>query len=164
MKTPGSARPVFGPNRARCLQQLVGSPDVRINERIGTVNRAVHVRLGGEMHDRVDAFPLDDVAHRVTVANVALHERELLVVCHGLETRQIAGIGQSVQPDDLVAWMMLRPELDKVAANESRRARNEHSTHLRHIPQSSISLCCAISSTVVTRAPPAAARAAWGIP
>ena len=56
--------------------------------------------LGREMHHRVVA--VHRRAHRVTVADVALHEREPGVVLEVGEVLEVAGVGQRVEDGDLV--------------------------------------------------------------
>src|SRR4030081_3185071 len=88
------------------------------------------------MNDSVDSLALDDVVHGRTVANIALYEREPLVVREGLEIRQIASVGQRVESHDRVALMMLGPEMNEVGADESRCTRYHHPTHRDFFPRS----------------------------
>jgi hypothetical protein len=46
-----------------------------------------------------------------------------------LEARHISGVGKRIQADDLIGLVMLHPELDEVAADESGRSRYKHPTH-----------------------------------
>src|ERR1700682_5344036 len=88
------------------------------------------------MNDRVDSLALDDVVHGRAIADIALYEREALVVREGLEIRQIAGVRQRVESHDRVASMMLGPEMDEVGADESGRTRYQHPTHRSVFPRS----------------------------
>src|SRR6185437_15793577 len=124
-----TAGPILIPRRTRRLQQLVSAPHVGIDERIRTVDRAIDVRFRGKVHDGVDSFALDNLVHRIAVSNVSLHKREMSILCEWLEARKVTGIRQSVQSDDLVIWMVLRPELDEVAADKTGRSRYKYPTH-----------------------------------
>ena len=129
MEAPGAAGPILRPHCPRCLQQLVRAPNVRVDERIRTMNRSIDVGLGGEMHDGVDAFSLEDVPHRIAVPDVTLHKCESLVLGDRLQTRHVSGVGKRVQADDFIGRVLLHPELDEVAADEAGRACYKHSTH-----------------------------------
>ena len=109
----------------------MGASDVCLDERIRSVNRSIHVRLGSEVNDGVDSLALDDVAHGVAIANITLQECEPLVLCQRLEARQVTGVRERIQADHLVIGMMLRPELDEVAADETGGSRYKHPTHRR---------------------------------
>src|SRR5256885_10608886 len=88
------------------------------------------MRFCGEMHNGVDRLTLQNRAYAITVADIALHEGEVLVFRDRLQTREVAGVGQHVVPDDYVAGMMLDPPLNEVAADKARSARDQHSTHV----------------------------------
>ena len=81
---------------ARGLQQRVGAGDVGAHEGGGVVYGAVHVRLGGEVHDGVGAVGGEDLAHR---PGVGLH------LCPALRGH--------VQPADQVGHAA-RPRLEAV--------------------------------------------------
>src|SRR5205814_8034920 len=138
MESPRSSRPILRPHRARRFEQFVSSPDIRVDEWIRTVDRSVDVRFRGEVHDRIDTLALENVAHQVAIANVALHEAESLVLRHRFEARQVAGVGEGIEADDLVGRMMLRPELDEIAADESGGSCYKDLTHRGYIPHSLI--------------------------
>src|SRR3984893_1211710 len=97
---------------------------------------SIDVRFRGEMDNRIDSLALDDVVHRRAVADIALYEREALVVRERLEVRQIAGVRQRVESHDRIAPMMLGPEMDEVGADESGRTRYQHPTHRDFLPRS----------------------------
>ena len=82
---------------ARPLEQHVRPEDVGLDELGRAEDRAVDVRLGGEVDDGVAARagPRD----RLGVADVALDEPQSQPV----EVRRVAGVRQLVEHDDLVA-------------------------------------------------------------
>src|SRR6476646_3222227 len=137
MEPAGTAGPIFRPRCTRRLEELVRTPDVGIDERVGATDRAVNVRLGSEMDDGIDSFALYDVAHGVPVPDVPLHESEPLVVRQRLEIREISRVGERVQTDDGIGRMIFGPEVDEVGADESRGTRYEYPTHCKHRLRSS---------------------------
>src|SRR6266481_3475980 len=55
------------------------------------------------MDDRIDSLALDHVVYHLAIADIALNEREPLVLGEGLEISQVAGVRQSVESDDYLA-------------------------------------------------------------
>ena len=105
---------------ARVVEQNLGAEDVGEDELGRAHDRAVDVRLGGEIDDRVGA--VGRARDSVGVGDVALEE----VVFDALEVGAIAGIRQLVEHCDMLA---LRGEaLDELRADEARAARDEN-TH-----------------------------------
>ena len=94
------ARPVGG--RAARLEQDVDADHASRQERLGVEDRAVDVRLGGEVDDGVGVRH-ERLDHR-RVGDVAAHEREsrrhLRVVADRREVRLVAGVGQLVEDGD----------------------------------------------------------------
>src|SRR6266436_9267516 len=88
------------------------------------------------MDDRIDSLALDHVVYHLAIADIALNEREPLVLGEGLEISQVAGVRQSVESDDYVAPVMLGPEMHEVGANESGGTRYKHPTHRDPFPRS----------------------------
>ena len=84
----------------------------------GPENRAVDVRLGGEVDDRVAA--LRRRGDRVRVGDVALLE----LVLDALEVRPVPGVRQLVEDDDLVP--AASEAADEVRADEAGAAGDEH--------------------------------------
>jgi len=86
----------------RCLKQRKRADDVGLNELRRPINRAVDMALGGQMHDHVRPKAAHDLAHLARVDDVASHEAEARIPCHGREIVEVAGIGQLVEDDHLV--------------------------------------------------------------
>jgi hypothetical protein len=81
------------------------------------------------MDDGIDSLALDDLVDRVAVANITLDEGESLVLRDRLEAREISRVGQRIESDNRVSRMLLGPELNEVAADESSGSRDEYPTH-----------------------------------
>ena len=82
--------------RLRPLEQDVRAEHVRANERRALEDRAVDVRLGGEVHDRLGALPRR--GDGVGIRDVPLDE----LVLDALEVGRVPGVGELVEDDDLV--------------------------------------------------------------
>ena len=65
------------------------------------------VRLGGEIHDHVDRFALEDVGHEIEIADVTLDEGEPAFDVD--EIVAIAGVGEEIEGDHSVAGVRERP-------------------------------------------------------
>ncbi len=87
------------------------------DERVRLGDRAVDVRLGGEVDDRVAA--LDRVGDRGGVLDAADHEADVEV----LQVLAPARVGQLVEDGDLVA--LGEPDADEVGADEAGAAADE---------------------------------------
>ena len=102
------AEAILGSAVERCpmppsrLEQLEGAVDVRLDERARAIDRAVHVALGGEMHDDVGLVILEDAAERAGIADVGVFEAVARVVGDTGQIVEVAGVGQLVEVQDLV--------------------------------------------------------------
>ena len=108
-----------GAVRSGPVEQHVGAEHIRLDELRGAEDRAVYVRLGGEVEDRVGAAR--GSRDRLGVADVALDQLDVGAV----EVRRIAGIGQLVEHDDVLAGR--REALRAVGADEAGAAGDENS-------------------------------------
>jgi hypothetical protein len=83
--------------------------DVGLDEGAGPVDGAVHVALGGQMHDHVGPEALEDLAHAGCISDVGLLEGVAGSFRDGGERGEVARIGELVDhqhhmrgvPDDL---------------------------------------------------------------
>ena len=114
------------------VEQDLRAFDVRGHElgRAG-LDRLLHVRLGGCVHDHVHFR--DDLADEIGVADVAVHERVPLVRRDRGEVVHAARVGERVEGDDLVRGR-LQDVADEVRRDESRAAGDEYALRL-HGPQ-----------------------------
>ena len=102
---------------ARGIEQHHGAVDVGVQERLGIVDAAIDVGLGGEVdhrghvaHDGIDHHAVGDVAAHEAVARMRGNVGKVL---------QIAGIRQGVEVDDVILRMMLQDVADEVRADEA---------------------------------------------
>ncbi len=118
---------------ARRLEQLVGAHEVRAHEAGRVVDRAVDVRLGREVDDRLGPPLADERAHGRAVGDVAVHERVARVLRDVRQALQVAGVGERVQHDHprLRAGERVAHE---VAADEAGAAGDEDRAHATSRP------------------------------
>ncbi len=107
-----------------------------MQERLGLGDRAVDVRLGGEVHDRVDAAGrVDGGVHGLAIADVAAHERVARVILDGLQVVGIARVRELVEAHDLELRIAREHPPHEVRADEPRPAADEQ-PHPFFTPQS----------------------------
>ena len=91
---------------------------MRLDERVGLGDRAVDVRLGGEVHDRVGA--VDRLGDRRRVLDPRVDEDDV----QALEVLATSGVGELVEHDDLVA-VVAQAQAHEVRADEAGAAADE---------------------------------------
>src|SRR5690606_24569222 len=69
------------------------------------------------------------VGYRLLVADVAVYEADAVFVSQGLDIVAVAGIGQRVQHHYPGSGISRQPVVDKVAANETGGAGDQHVLH-----------------------------------
>ena len=97
---------------ARSFEQDEGSKRVRADEGVGFGDRAVNVRFGGEVYDRVNAS--DRVGNGRWILNRSVDE----AVFNVLQVLLAAGVGQLVQHSYFVA-VFAHAGTDEVGADKS---------------------------------------------
>ena len=98
------------------LEQHEGTERVGAHEGVRLEDRAVDVRLGGEVDDRLGA--LDRRRDGGRVLDRAVHERESRVGFDILEVLATPGVGQLVEHDNFVV-VVAQPQADEVGADEA---------------------------------------------
>jgi hypothetical protein len=90
------ARPIA----ADRFEQAIAADDIGVDERGRVEDRAVDVRLGREMDDRLGLVEVEQARDQLMVTDVAVDEGVRGVVGDGGEIAEIAGVGQRVEIDD----------------------------------------------------------------
>ena len=85
------------------VEQPESADDIGFDESGRPIDRTVDMALGGEMHDDVDGVIAQQGQHRRVVADVGLHEAIVWIVLDLPQRGEVAGIGQLVDIDDVVA-------------------------------------------------------------
>ena len=105
------------------LQQRLGAQGVGAEEATGVDDGVAVVRLGREVHDDVDGVVVQRALGQLLVADVALHEGELAL--DGGQVVAVAGVGEQVVDDHLVARVVGQPVVHEVRADEPGAAGDE---------------------------------------
>ena len=115
------SRPI-GPHR---FQQLKSADHIGLNEIHGAMDRAVYMRLGGEMQHSTWLVGGQQLADQCGVANIALHKMVSAVTGQGVQVAQIACVGELIKVDQ--HFIVLRqPSVDKIAADETGTAGHQN--------------------------------------
>ena len=117
----------------RGIEQLEGPQNVGVDEGGGVVDRAVHVRLGGEVDDGRRAVFGDRAIDRLAVGDVAADEDVVWVAGDGFERVEIARVGQFVEIDD-PRGVFGDALPDEATADEARAAGDEDGLHVALLP------------------------------
>ncbi len=123
------------PIMARGIQQAQRAGDIRLHERFGRVDRAVHMRLGGEIQNGVDLMLGEQLGNQTLVANVSLLKNIARVGGEIGQVGWIPRIGEQVEVDDFLKRRACfrKPLPDKIAANEPAAASDEN-VHASPVP------------------------------
>jgi len=103
VEKPEGRPPLLGqsaPVVARGLEQCECPHDIGLDELTGTVDRAVDVAFGGEVHHRIGLVLGQKRGHQRSIADVAMHEHVVRVALQRRQRMQVAGVGQGVEVDD----------------------------------------------------------------
>nr|BFF13325.1 hypothetical protein GCM10025699_46280 [Microbacterium flavescens] len=148
----------------RGVEQLLRAEHVGLDEDRGVPDRAVDVRLGGEVDDGVDLG--EEPVEQGAVADVALDEGVARGVGDGGEVRLVARVGQGVEHDHLGAFEarvgVFEGASDEVRADEAGAAGDEdfHTVPWWSVAEGSIDLRGGgperVGDTAGSRRPPSA--------
>ena len=104
---------------AASVEQHARADDVRLQENLRILDRAVDMRLRREIDDDVRLLLLKDTVDGLAVCDVRADELEVLLLHRRLERLEVARIRQLIDTNDAVSRMLLEHVIDKVRANES---------------------------------------------
>ena len=109
---------------ARGIQQPERAGDIRLDERFGRVDRAVHMRLGGEIQNGVDVMLREESRNQSLVANVTLLKNIARVGGEIGEVGRVARVGEQVEIDEFLERRACfgKPLPDEIAADEAAAA------------------------------------------
>ncbi|MNV65932.1 hypothetical protein D3C71_1586560 [compost metagenome] len=115
------------PVRAHGFQQLEGADNVGLDEFARAVDRAVHMRFGGEVEDGARFVLGEQAADEFKVADVALHELVRGIAFQRRKVVGIARVGELIQRHDGFA-AFLEPIEYEIGADKTRSA-GDNNTH-----------------------------------
>ena len=118
------------PIELRGLEEAEGSHDIGPGEGERILDRAVNMALRGEMDDAVNMLVLYEPVHFIEVADVGPDELVVRHVLDVLKGREIAGIGEFVDVDDVVVRIFVDEEPDYVGADEAGAAGYDDGTFI----------------------------------
>ena len=81
--------------------------------------------LCSQMDDAVDGMLRDEGTHALEVADVSLNEGIVGEAGDILEGLQVARIGELIQADDVVLWILIGQKSDDMRADEASAASDE---------------------------------------
>ena len=85
---------------SRFFQQVKCADDVGLDKIFGTENQMVHVAFCGKMNDHPRLVLLEQLAQKLAVEDVSLHENVPRIVFQAGKIVEIAGVGELVQIHD----------------------------------------------------------------
>ncbi len=112
---------------AACLKQHVRTENVGTDEDARIEHAAVVMRLGGEVHDGVDA--VERLHDRGGVADVALHEGIPRIALDVAEVLEIARVRERVEIHDRHVLVRLEHVPDERRTDETGAAGHEYFLH-----------------------------------
>ncbi len=102
----------------RGLQQNVGAEHIGHDKASRLHQRAIHMRVSGEVDDGVNVMLSHHLVHLFCVANIPLLEGIAWIICHVSQVIQIPGIGQLIVYHDPIVGILPQNMMHEVAANE----------------------------------------------
>ena len=111
----------------RRLEQHEGADDIGLDERLGAVDRAVDMALGGEVHHDVGAVSRERRPHGAGIADVDLREGIARIVGDGCEVVEVAGVGELVEAEHLMR--RIRDQMAHDRRSDEAGAAGDQETH-----------------------------------
>ena len=113
------------------LEERKGPEHVRLRERERVLDAPVHMAFRRKVDNAVDTLFLHQPEHRVKITDVRLDEGVIGLVLDVLEVRQVAGVGQLVDIDDMIVRILRDEKPHDVRADEPGAA-GDHYRSLIH--------------------------------
>jgi hypothetical protein len=101
------------------LQQSERPHDIGLNEWFRPEDRTIDMGLGGEMNDRVDPIPTQQVVNQRTIPDIPLNEGVPLGSRHVDKILGPTRVGQRIKIDDLDTWSLVEQVPDEIGADET---------------------------------------------
>src|SRR5262245_39439656 len=128
-KAAGFQRARRAPVVERGLQEGEGSQHIGLQERLGILNGAIDMRLGGQMRDAAETMFVEQAADQRGVVDVALDESDAPLGNKRLDAAQIGRIGDGVDDYQPIGGSRGAPGMQQVLADETGAAGNQDSMH-----------------------------------
>ena len=103
-----------GPFGLGDVKQHLRADNVGLHERPGAEDAAIDVTFGGEVHDLGDLVIVKSFRHRRRIADVAFDKRDAIVLQQIVQVREIPGVSELVERDELHLFAARNQHADKV--------------------------------------------------
>ena len=110
------------PKSTAGFEQIKRADDVRGDEIARPGDGTIHMRLRREVHGMRNAVLLDDAQRGNLVAQIYLLENVFLLAGNFFEVRQMSGVSEAVEIDQLRDVRLINNVMDKIRADEARAA------------------------------------------
>ncbi len=114
---------VASPDLPRAFEHGEGPHHVGLDEGGGSLDAVVHVALSREMNDPADLVALQQVRDQLEILDIALHQLHL---GKPLDLLGIRSVGELVEHHDAICWVLPRPAVDEIGADETGSAGDEN--------------------------------------
>ena len=111
------------PDFFRRFQQCVRADNIGFDKGVRAGNGSVNVGFGGEMNKGISLLFAQQTFHQVLLQDITLHKAEPLVAFDGIQTGDIARVGQSIQNHQSVGGIFPQPIVNKIRADKPRTTR-----------------------------------------
>ena len=108
------------------IHQHAGADDIGLEEDARIFDGTVNMRFCRKVDHDVRMLFFKQLIHSFAVADVGLHEAEVRIIHNRCQCGQITCIGQLVQADDPVIWILFQHVEHKVTTNKTSTAGNNN--------------------------------------
>src|ERR1035437_9636555 len=110
------------PKSTAGFEQIKRANDVRGDEIARPGDGTIHMRFRREVHDMRNAVLLDDTQRGGLVAQIHLLKNVFLMAGNFFEVRQMSGVSEAIEIDQLRDVRLINDVMDKIRADEARAA------------------------------------------
>src|ERR1035437_2505069 len=110
------------PKSTAGFEQIKRANDVRGDEIARPGDGTIHMRFRRKVHDVRNAVLLDDAQRGNLVAQIYLLENVFLMAGNFFEVRQMSGISEAVEIDQLRNARLVNDVMDQIRADKTRAA------------------------------------------
>src|SRR3989338_8780910 len=83
--------------RARRIQQIMSSNDIRIYKTLAVNDRTINMCLRREIDDRIKSLGREQIQNKLSIRNVAAHKAKTTVIRQRVQIFQISGICEFIK-------------------------------------------------------------------
>ena len=101
------------------LEECEGSHHIGTGKGEGVFDAAIYMTLGGQVDDAINLLFLEQLIDTFEITDVHLDKLVIGFVFYIFEIGQVACIGQFIQIDDFIVWVLIDKEAYDVATNKA---------------------------------------------